>query len=278
MLKKSLLKKSIFALFWVSTLSYAEQVAVSNYPLFLLSQEVTKGTHDAKLLLEAGDVGHHGSLSPSKVKLAKEAKFVVWFGRQLEQNLVNSLETAPNAISLFNMNAFYRLPLRDVDGQTIADSFDPHIWLDPTNAKAIVAALTVIHSHANPDSREVFQKNAQEFYVKIDALTLPKTPRPYWAYHDAYQYLERPLKLEFKGALTPDHHLSPKASRFRTLNDNRPLPTMCLASQIPVSDGIKTKLSPINSFVRQEDMSDDKDFLSAWQGLQTAFDDCIGKK
>lgn len=255
--------------------AYAGQVVVSNYPLYLLSQEITQGTHDAKVLLEAGDVGHHGSLSPSKVKLAKEADFVVWFGTDLEHNLANSLATAPNAISLFKMNAFYRLPLRDVDGGAKPNSFDPHIWLDPTNAKAIVAALTVIHSHANPENKAFYQKNAQQFYAKMDNLNLPKTARPYWAYHDAYQYAERSLKLEFKGALTPDHHLSPKASRFRVLNANRPKKTMCLASQLPISDGVKEKLTPINSFIKQEDMSDEVDFVSAWQGLANAFDVCL---
>ena len=37
------------------------EIAVSNYPLFLLSEAVTKGAPSGKLLLQPGDVGHHGS-------------------------------------------------------------------------------------------------------------------------------------------------------------------------------------------------------------------------
>lgn len=273
MLKK--IKKSVLALVAMSALyAHAGQVSVSNYPLYLLSQEVTKGTHDAQVLLSAGDVGHHGSLSPAKTKLAKDSQFVVWFGEELEQNLVNTLSDAPNAISLFKMNAFHRLPLRDVDGSAKPDSFDPHIWLDPANARAIVAALVVIHSHAHPESAAVFKQNAQDFFAAQQKLPKITGNKPYWAYHDSFQYLERSAGLKFAGALTPDHHLAPKASRFKALNQNRPAKTMCLASQTAVSDGIKAKLDPIKVLVRQEDMSDEISFLKAMQTLLEGFKDC----
>ncbi len=256
----------------------AGQVAVSNYPLFLLSQAVTQGVHDAQMILPVGDVGHHGAPAPSKIKLMHDATYVVWFGEALESSLAKPLKNAPNAISLFNMKAFHRLPMRTVDGAPIADSFDVHIWLDPINAKAIVAALTVVHSHANPDSKAIFQKNANLFYQKMDALiATPSVQAPYWAYHDSYQYLESSLNLRFAGALSPDHHLAPKASRFKVLQDNRPTKTMCLAAQTEVSEGIKARLSPLRTLVRQEDLSDKDSFLAAWSDLKTEFDACVAR-
>lgn len=257
--------------------SWAGDVSVSNYPLYLLSQEVTQGKKDATVLLGVGDVGHHGSLSPASLKMIKDSQFVVWFGQALETNLVDTLSASPNAISLFQFNAFNRKALRDIDGKPVPDSFDPHIWLDPTNAKAMVAALTVIHSHANPQYKADYEANAQVFYQKMDKAAEAyrlTNPAPYWAYHDAYQYLESALNLDFKGALTPDHHLSPKASRFKLLSENRPRPTMCLASQTAISDGIKSRLAPLNTLVRQEDMSDGKNFISAWVDIATKFAEC----
>lgn len=259
----------------MSVSALAGQVAVSNYPLFLLSQAVTQGTHDAQMILPMGDVGHHGAPAPSKIKLMNEATYMVWFGEALESNLSKTLKNAPNAISLFDMKAFNRLPMRTVDGEPIGDSFDVHIWLDPVNAKAIVAALTVIHSHANPSSRATFLKNANVFYQKMDELTKAASiAKPYWAYHDSYQYMEKSLNLRFAGALSPDHHLPPKASRFKVLQDNRPNQTMCLAAQSRVSDGIKARLSPIRTLIRQEDLSDQEDFLTAWKDLQEGFRAC----
>lgn len=276
-MKKQLTIAISTAILAFSSLASAGDVAVSNYPLALLSKAVTQGKGDAKVLLKAGDVGHHGSLSPESIKAVHDSQFVVWFGGELEQNLVKSLDTAPNAISLFKMNAFIRLPMRDVDGKAMADSFDPHIWLDPTNAKAIVASLTVIHSHAKPEYAKDYAQNAENFYQALDkAVQNHKALNtPYWAYHDAYQYAEKRLGLTFAGALTSDHHLSPKASRFRTLNEQRPRPTMCLASQMTISQGIQDKLSPIKMVVRQEDMSDGDDFVQAWTELAGLFTACV---
>lgn len=258
--------------------AWAGEVSVSNYPLYLLSKAVTQGHGDARVLLGAGDVGHHGSLSPEAIKAVHDSQFVVWFGGELEQNLVKSLDKAPNAISLFKMDAFYRLPMRDIDAKPISASFDVHIWLDPSNAKAIVAALSVIHSHARPEYADVYKANANHFYQAMDkaaAAHQQSQQKSYWAYHDAYQYLERSLGLRLAGTLTSDHHLSPKASRFRALAQNRPYPTMCLASQVPISEGIRTKLAPINTFVRQEDMSDGDEFVEVWTQTAQAFVDCV---
>lgn len=271
-------KKALPVLLIVSTPAMANQVAVSNYPLYLLSQAVTGGQNDAVLLLKAGDVGHHGSLSPAAIKAVKDSRFVVWFGAELEQNLVNSLKDQDNVISLFSFKAFAKKPMRDMDGKPVSGSFDPHIWLDPINAKAIVSALVVIHSHANPKNKSVYQANAQAFFKNMDkAVAQFRTVKnePYWAYHDSFQYLEKSLNLTLKATLTPDHHLSPKASRFKVLNENRPKSTMCLASQTPISQGIQEKLSPIHTLVRQEDMSDGNNFVDVWADTAKAFRRCV---
>lgn len=283
---RMLLKVGLFILL-STTLAQAGTVSVSNYPLLLLSNEVTQGKAPAQVLLGAGDVGHHGSLSPSGVKLVKDSQFVVWFGQELEKNLVNSLQNAPNAISLYKFRAFTRLPLRHVDGTVRANTLDPHIWLDPNNAKAIVRTLAVIHSHANPEHKALYLKNAQAFAERMDkavANFAQEKSLPYWAYHDAYQYLEQSAKLSFFGALTPDHHLSPKASQIKALNKSRPSPYMCLVSQGNVSDGIVNKLGNVGVLVLQEDMSDGKttngntDFVATWLDSVKKVRHCAHKK
>lgn len=262
----SLIKALGVSIIMMGGVANADVVSVSNYPLLLLSNAVTKGGEPAQMLLSSGDVGHHGSLSPSKVKLVKDSRFVVWFGQELEQNLVNTLQNAPNAISLYRFNAFHRLPLRNIDGTPRPNTFDPHIWLEPTNAKAITRALAVIHGHADPANKALYQQNAQNFAKELDRAVsaIPQKSMPYWAYHDAYHYLEKPANLRFVGALTPDHHLAPKASQIKLLNDNRPQVSMCLVSQQPISQGILNKLGKTSVAVLQEDLSEYDDFVQAW--------------
>lgn len=273
---------SAFLLCGISILNaQAATVSVSNYPLFLLSHAVTEGTPSAKQLLQAGEVGHHGSISPSDIKAVKDSTFVVWFGAALENNLAATLEGAPNSISLFAFDAFKRHPLRDVQGKPIANTLDPHIWLDPNNAKAIVRALAVIHSHANPQHKALYQANSQKFAQRLDAAVAAeqqnnkKRAQRYWAYHDAYQYMEDAAKFALIGSLSTDHHLAPKASQLRWLNDQRPAKHMCLVAQSEPATGLLAKLEPVTSTVQAEDMSGSKDFISGWSTMVQQIRHCI---
>ena len=263
----------------------AATVSVSNYPLFLLSQAVTEGTPSAKQLLQAGEVGHHGSISPGDIKAIQDSTFVVWFGEPLENNLAATLNSAPNAIALFKFDAFKRHPLRDIKGKAIAGTLDPHIWLDPENAKAITRALAVIHSHANPQYKKLYHTNAQKFAQRMNRAVAEantnqtksqtQKPLPYWAYHDAYQYMEDSAKLQLIGSLSTDHHLAPKASQLRWLNEQRPAKQMCLVSPSKPAKGLLAKLQPVKSTVQAEDMSNSKDFVSGWQSMAQQIRQCI---
>lgn len=261
----------------------AATVSVSNHPMALLSKAVTEGTPAANQILQAGDVGHHGSISPSDKKVIKDSKYVVWFGDALENSLTGSLKTAPNAIALFDFKAFNRHPLRDITGAPIAGTLDPHIWLDPENAKAITRALAVIHSNANPEYKETYQANTEKFAQRMDAAVaqIQKTrqkARPYWAYHDAYQYIEDAAQVKLAGSLSPDHHLSPKASQLRWLNEHRPAKQMCLVNQSTAAKGLLAKLQPVSTTVQIEDMSDSQEFVEGWTNMAQQINHCIDGK
>lgn len=259
----------------------AATVSVSNYPLFLLSQAVTEGAPSAKQLLQAGEVGHHGSISPGDIKAIQDSKFVVWFGEPLENNLASTLNSAPNSIALFKFDAFKRHPLRDIKGKPLAGTLDPHIWLDPENAKAITRALAVIHSHANPQYKALYHANAQKFAQRMNRAVAAanknhaQKPLPYWAYHDAYQYMENSAKLQLIGSLSTDHHLAPKASQLRWLHEQRRAKQMCLVSPSSPAKGLLAKLQPVKSTVQAEDMSNSKDFVSGWQTMAQQIRQCI---
>lgn len=276
----NLLAGLLLAGLFTTSAQAADTVSVSNYPLFLLSEAVTKGAPSAKKLLNPGEVGHHGSISPKDIKTVQDSTFVVWFGAPLENNLASTLDSAPNAISLFAFDAFKRYPMRDVAGAPLADTLDTHIWLDPENAKAITRALAVIHSHADPKNKTLYQANAQKFAQRMDraVASQKRSGQPvsaYWAYHDAYQYLEPSLNLQLAGSLTADHHLAPKASQIRQLSERRPNKRMCLVTQSKPAKGLITKLQPVKTTIQLEDMSASDDFVTGWSQMAQQIAKCI---
>lgn len=261
-----------------------ELVTVSNYPLYLLSNAVTEGTPvQANMLLKPGNIGHHGSLTPEDKKSIQDSRYVVWFGNDLEHNLTNSLQNSEQAISLLDKSSnqssdFVRHNMRDVQAKDIGSTKDPHIWLDPNNAKAIVNELVSIHSQANPEYAEQFQANAAKFAKDMDTLAKryhSDQPASYWAYHDAFQYIENALNLQLAGTLTTDHEIPVKASQYVWLNNNRPNQDMCLLSQSTPQEGVINKLDPVHYSVHIEDMSDSQNFLQAWENIAKGINQCV---
>ena len=77
-------------------------------------------------------------------------------------------------------------------------SFDPHVWLDPENAKAMAAAVAAELAKADPANAATYTANAEAFARSLDALSAaiaaelaPVKDKPYVVFHDAYQYFEK---------------------------------------------------------------------------------------
>lgn len=99
--------------------------------------------------------------------------------------------------------------------------YDPHIWLDPENAKAIVTAVAGVLSEKWPDKKAIFEANAEKARARLDVLnadigTLVKSvqDKPFVVFHDAYQYFERRFGLAAVGSITVSPNQQPSAKRL----------------------------------------------------------------
>ena len=103
---------------------------------------------------------------------------------------------------------------------------DPHLWLDPENAKAWTAAIAETLAALDPENAAHYRANAAAAEAELDALSseiaaalAPVQGRPFLVFHDAYQYFERRFDLAAVGAvaLGDAERPSPKRlSRLRT--------------------------------------------------------------
>lgn len=251
-------------------------MVVSTHPLYLIAKAVTQGIEEPVLLLPPNQSGHDVQLRPADRQRLKQANFVLWFGAQYETPLAAVLKDQPNAIALFDLKAFKRLPLRDPQGKVFASSLDPHLWLDPANAVGIAHAIATVRARQFPQYASRYQHNAQMFSQRLIAharqYRLP-TSKPYWAYHDAYQYLERSLNLTFKGSLTVEHDLPPTIRQLAWLQQQRPklkngaAYPMCLLAEGHADPATLKRLQPVKVQTIDEIMSGEQDFVAGWQKL-----------
>ncbi|MCK5933623.1 MAG: zinc ABC transporter substrate-binding protein [Fulvimarina manganoxydans] len=101
-----------------------------------------------------------------------------------------------------------------------AGSLDPHIWLDPDNAKVMVGAIETTLAKADPDNAETYKANAEKLDARLDKLTAdteaalaPVRGKPFIVFHDGYQYFEDRFDIHAAAALTVSPELSPGAER-----------------------------------------------------------------
>lgn len=274
----------LILLLCLSPLALATGMVVSTHPLYLIAQAVTQGVESPILLLTPSQSGHDVQLRPKERQLLKESDFVLWFGPSYEAPLAKILEGKPNAIALFDLKAFRRQPLRNVQGKPLANTLDPHIWLDPVNAIAIAHAIAAVRARQFPAHAVQYRQNAEKFGQRMQAAMhkvqlKTRQPASYWVYHDAYQYVEPALNLHFKGALTADHDLPPTISQLQWLQQTRPIQAgkpapMCLLAESQVALSTVQRLQPTVMQSVDETMLGQQDFVTAWALLAQQIIDC----
>ena len=104
--------------------------------------------------------------------------------------------------------------------------FDPHVWLDPVNAKAIVHEIEEALVKADPKHASTYEANAHKMMDKLDSLTAelreelePFHEKDFIVFHDAYQYFEQRFDVVAVGSITVSPEVMPGAERVNELRE-----------------------------------------------------------
>ena len=253
-------------------------LVVSTHPIYLIAKEITEGVEEPVLLL-GNQTGHDVQLTPDNRKTIMDASLVIWLGKEHEAPLEKVLGENTKAISILNSGIIQALPLRSPKGVALKDTIDTHVWLDPNNAVRIGFFIAALRSQQHPENKAAYWNNAKKFaseMLRVSQKSISAgSARPYWAYHDAYQYLERSLNLKFAGAMTDDPHVAPTVTQIKFLNDTRPYKKMCLLAEGSASPSQYRKLGEISFQAVDETLAKQQDFVVAWQTLAQQTQACV---
>ena len=225
------------------------KVVVSIKPVHSLVAGVMQGVGEPTLLLKGGASPHDYSLRPSDVRAINQAKVVFWIGKNLETFLVKPLENAQVLqAALMEAPGIELLPLREGGiwepheghqhaevnrhaqdhGKAKDDEHeshdDPHIWLNPRNAMAMVRQMGTVLSEVDPGHKTIYQTNVDTVLKRLETLDeelktklTPVKGKPYIVFHDAYQYLERHYGLTAMGSITLNPEQRPGTRRLQEI-------------------------------------------------------------
>jgi zinc transport system substrate-binding protein len=206
----------------------APKVAASILPVHALAAGVMAGVGAPDLLVPANVSPHDFALRPSTVRLLRDADLIVWVGEDLEPALGKAIaaqSAGATVLTLLDAPGLRIHGARQAGSWLPADQApagrDPHLWLDPNNAAAIVSALVERLSSLDPQHAPAYAANGERLGAQLAALDAeleamlePVRARPFMVYHDAFHYFERRYGLTAVGAVTLDPERAPGARRL----------------------------------------------------------------
>ena len=260
----------------VSAANADVSVVTSIKPVHSLVSSVMHGIGSPTVIIEGAGSPHTYSLKPSQAKQLQDADLVFWVGDELEPFLegpIQNIATNATSIKLFDSHGLKKIKFReggmfdehddheDHDKEKHAKDdhddhghdkhakddhddhghgeFDPHVWLDPINAKAIVHEIEEALVKADPKNAKKYEANANRINGELDQLIKelrtqlqPVQEKGFIVFHDAYQYFEQRFGVSAIGSITVSPEVMPGAERVSVLREKiRDLKAICVFSE-----------------------------------------------
>ena len=215
----------------------APKVAASIPPLHSLVSGVMAGVGAPALIVRGAGGAHHRALRPSEARALHRAEIVIWIGPTLEAFLAKPIQSLAGKAAIVTMLETPGLRLLAPrkagiwasDGAPLGrraepGNADPHIWLDPENAKIMVGAIGAALAAKDPANGARYGANVRALQRRLDSLSgalrtsiKPVGGVPYLVYHDGFQYFEKRFGLIARGAVARDPDQKPGPKRMLRL-------------------------------------------------------------
>ena len=238
--------------------AYAEiKVVASIKPIHSLASYLMDGVKKPDLIVDGYASPHGFAMKPSHAKMLQEADLIFWVGEDIESFLVKplgSIAKKAEKIELMEIREINKLKFRernifeghDDHGHKEDDhddhakkedghddhgheghahgEFDPHIWLDPLNAKKILKEMAKHLIENDQENESIYKENLKKANKDLDKLVkqvkseLNKDFKSI-VFHDAYQYFEKRFKVNVLGAFTVNTDVLPGAEQLSEIRE-----------------------------------------------------------
>ena len=303
------------------------RVVTSIKPVHSLVSAVMAGVDKPHLIMQGAVSPHTFSMRPSDAVALEDADVIFLIDELLETSLAGPIDTlASNAqvVRLFHAPGLVYRALReggtfdthdhghqtedrhseeneavhrdeDSDDHISHDhiwheEIDPHIWLDPVNAAAMVRVIADTLYKANPTNAELYADNAQVLLLRLEELKTQIAAdlesvqgKPFLVFHDGYRYFEDRFGLAASGSVVIRLDRSPGVRRISELQDKiRDLGATCVFAEPQfdmrivnvIIEGTESRvgnLDPLGVFIE----NGPELYFTVLHNMATSFKDCL---
>ena len=251
---------SILSLFIIFSPAKADiKVVASIKPIHSLASYLMDGVGKPDLIVDGYASPHGFAMKPSHAKMLQNADLIFWVGEDLESFLekpLNSIAKKAEKIELMEIKGLNKLEFRernifeghddhghdehkkedehkehghkedkhDDHHEHAHGEHDPHIWLDPMNAKVILKEMAEHLIENDQKNASTYKANLKKALKDLDKLTkkvkseLNKDFKSI-VFHDAYQYFEKRFDVNVLGAFTVNTDVMPGAEQLSEIRE-----------------------------------------------------------
>jgi len=263
-IKKASFILSILSFLTLFTSANAEiKVVTSIKPIHSLASYLMDGVSKPDLIVDGYSTPHGFALKPSHAKMLQEADLIFWVGEGLENFLIKPLKSIAKKaekIELMEIKGLEKLKFREkniFDGHDdhgheeghdedkheedehkheeeghdehghedhAHGEYDPHIWLDPVNAKIILNEMVEHLIENDEKNSSTYKNNLAKALKDIDKLIKDVKAElnkdiSFIVFHDAYQYFENRFNVSVLGAFTVNTDVMPGAEQLSEIRE-----------------------------------------------------------
>lgn len=221
------------------------RVLVTIKPIHSLVSCLMEGIDTPELLIQDNQSPHTHQLRPSEAHKLENADVIIWVGEIYETGLAKRiayLQESAEVITVSELKDVQLYPNRQFGGEHHhhdegchhhdhdhdhhhgPTQKDGHIWLSPSNAKAIVVGIAQKLSALDPKNAVQYQANLEKTVTKLNDLMVelakeaaPLKDKRYMLVHDFSQYFDRYFGSKAVGVIRFNPSLEPTPHHIKTL-------------------------------------------------------------
>lgn len=202
----------------------APRVATDILPVHSLVARVMEGVGTPDLILPPGASPHGYAMRPSEAAALEQADVVFWIGPALTPWLAGPIENLAREatkVAFLEDGGEHQEGRDDEHGHGDAD---PHVWLDPENAREWLGDIALALSEEDPENAARYLENTKmaqadisELIAKVSTALTPIRADNFVVYHDALGHFERRFDIAPRFALLSSDAEKPTPRRIAEL-------------------------------------------------------------
>lgn len=276
-------------------------VIATIFPLYDFAREVGGDKASVTMLLPPASDAHHYELKPDDIVRVSKADIFLFVSFEMEQwayKVINAAAEKTNmlAVEAGKGAALLTLAQEHRHGEDAAEAsgdreaehtskYDPHIWLDFTNAQIMIDNIAAAFINKDPSNSETYKKNAERYKTRLMELDRSyrtglagcRTRTVLHAGHWAFGYLAQRYQLTYLSAYNLSADAEPSPQQILTLIDEvkkKKLPYIYyedlaapkLAKTIAAETGVGLLKLNNGHDVGKKDIKDGATFISLMEG------------